>query len=322
LLLLSGLWFPLWVAYPMIVIGQIGPDVEPAGLPAKPCQSRPGEGPEMILIEPGPFRMGSPQADAEADAAERPQHPVTIVRPFAIARCETTVGEFRRFVAETGYRTDAERGDGCYTLNEAGDDSEQRAGSSWRGPGFPQTDAHPVVCVSHRDARAYARWLSLRTGADYRLPTEAEWEYAARGGTTTSRFWGDSADAGCAFANGADRTAKERFALSDGQVMDCDDGALFTAPAGRYRRNAFGLSDMIGNAWEWVEDCWHEGYQGVPSDGSAWLESNGGDCSRRVLRGGSWGSVPRFLRAAGRGGGNADGASSDVGFRLARTLPF
>jgi len=274
----------------------------------------------MVVIEAGRFSMGSTEGEEGRFDNEGPQHPVSVVKPFALARCETTVGEFRRFVEETGYETDAERGGGCYALKADGFGWEQRADASWSSPRFAQDDTHPVVCVSFNDARAYARWLSLRTGATYRLPTEAEWEYAARAGTTTSRFWGDDPDAACVYANGADRTVKDRLPDLKWAVAECDDGALFTAPAGSYRRNPFGLSDMLGNAWEWVEDCWHESYEGAPSDGSAWLETGGGDCARRVLRGGGWNSGPGYLRSAARYRLTADGADFAVGLRLARTL--
>jgi formylglycine-generating enzyme required for sulfatase activity len=284
-------------------------------LPPEPCMSLPGQGPEMVLIEGGTFLMGSPAGDAEADDDERPAHQVT-VRPFALARCETSVGEFRRFVEETGYQTTAERAGNCYTVNAAGDGFEERAGARWDAPGFPQTDDHPVVCVSFDDALAYARWLSARTGAAYRLPTEAEWEYAARAGEPGPRAWPGGADAGCAHANGADRAAKARF--DDWGIMDCDDGHVFPAPAGRYRRSGFGLSDMIGNVWEWVEDCWHDSYDGAPGDGTAWLDS-GGECAR-VVRGGAWDVVARLLRAPGRGGFAPGYRGGNLGFRLARSL--
>jgi formylglycine-generating enzyme required for sulfatase activity len=315
---LLGIALTLLSAMPVGAAQEAGGVFADGTLPAAPCTSRPGEGPEMVLIAAGRFEMGSLEGEAGRYPDEGPQRPVTVVRPFALARCETTVGEFRRFAAETGYVTDAERGAGCYTLSEDGGTVEQRKEASWRAPGFPQDDGHPVVCVSFSDARVYARWLSLRTGAAYRLPTEAEWEYAARGGTTTSRFWGDDADAACAYANGADQSAKAGFA--DWTVADCDDRALYTAPAGSYRRNAFGLSDMLGNVWEWVEDCWHDSYAEAPADGSAWLEGGGGDCARRVLRGGGWYYKPGNLRSAYRSRLTADEASYNVGIRLARTL--
>jgi len=290
----------------------------PGTLPAEPCVSRPGAGPQMVLIESGRFTMGSPVGEEGRWDDEGPRHAVAVVRPFALARCETTVGEFGRFVAETGYWTDAERGGGCYTLDADGSGLSQREDANWHNPGFAQSDDHPVVCVSFNDARAYARWLSLRTGAAYRLPTETEWEYAARAGTTTSRFWGDDPAASCIYSNGADRTAKARF--PDWTVADCDDGAEFTAPAGRYRRNPFGLSDILGNVWEWVEDCWHQDYTGAPNDGSASLEAKGEDCTRRVVRGGGWYGGPRGLRSAYRNWSTADEAYYFVGIRLARTL--
>jgi len=292
----------------------------PGTLEARPCVSQPGEGPEMVLIAAGRFQMGSPAEDAEADSDEHPAHPVTIVKPFALARCETTVAEFGLFVSETKYVTDAERGKGCYTLNAKGDSFEQHSDANWLHPGFDQEPNYPVVCVSHNDARYYARWLSLRTGREYRLPTEAEWEYAARGGTTTTRYWGDEADAGCLYANGLDQSFKARYPESPWTHAACDDGAVFTAPVGSYRRNSFGLSDMAGNAWEWVEDCWHGSYQGAPTDGSAWLDREGGECARRVLRGGGWRDTPWFLRSALRYGDRADEAFFNVGIRLARTL--
>jgi len=287
-------------------------------VPGKPCVSRPGLGPEMVLIESGGFEIGSPGGEAGRDSDEGPQHQVVVVKPFALSRCEITVGEFRLFVEETGYQTDAERGGGCYTVSADESFRQQRADASWRSPGFPQDDTYPVVCVSFNDARAYSQWLSLRTGTTYRLPTEAEWEYAARAGIATSRYWGDDPNEACAYANGADKTAKARF--PSWTIADCSDGALFTAPAGSYRRNPFGLSDMLGNVSEWVEDCYHQSYQGAPIDGSAWLEVGDGDCTRRVLRGAGWSDGPWDLRSATRNRLPAGEASEGVGLRLARTL--
>jgi formylglycine-generating enzyme required for sulfatase activity len=293
-------------------------DTTDATLPAAPCLGRPGRGPEMVIIPAGDFRMGSPESDSEADADERPDREVSIRRAFALARCETRVGEFRRFIDETGYRTDAERRGSCLNFNAAGDAFEEIVGAYWDAPGFAQTEDHPVVCVSFDDALAYADWLSARTGAEYRLPTEAEWEYAARAGTLRPRYWSGGVDAGCAHANGRDQAFRQRFA--GGIIMDCNDGALFTAPAGNYRRNPFGLSDMIGNVWEWVADCWHDNYQDAPADEGAWLEADGGECARRVVRGGGWGDNPRNLRSANRDRGSRDGRNAVLGFRLARTL--
>jgi sulfatase modifying factor 1 len=170
-----------------------------------------------------------------------------------------------------------------------------------------------VVCVSWDDAAAYVKWLSGHTGEAYRLLSEAEWEYAARGGTTTMRYWGHdwNNEAGCAYAN---VMTKEHWATG----FDCKDGYKNTSPVGTYKANAFGLDDTLGNVWEWVEDCFKDNYTGAHSDGSAWTS---GDCSRRVLRGGSWDFNPRLLRSSFRLRNGTDDRGSVNGFRVARTLP-
>ncbi|MGB0723358.1 MAG: formylglycine-generating enzyme family protein [Gammaproteobacteria bacterium] len=280
-------------------------------LPPGACADSPGQAPEMVLIPPGTFAMGSSER-----SDEQPVHQVTVVRAFALMRCEVTVGQFRAFVAETGYRTDAERGKGCNTL-KGGNDFGYVADAYWDRPGFEQGDDHPVVCVTWNDARAYAAWLGVRTGQAYRLPTEAEWAYAARGGSIRSRWWGDDPDSACDYANGADLSALERF--PGAIVHQCSDGHVFTAPVGRYRANDFGLADMLGNALEWTADCWHDSYSGAPVDASAWLDAGDGDCTRRVLRGGGWYLLPEDLRSANRLGLARGAAFGRVGFRLART---
>jgi len=293
----------------------------PPTLPAVPCTNAPGLGPEMIVIEAGRFVMGSPSNEAGRLEQEGPQREIVVVRPFAIARCETTVAEFRAFVVATGYVTQAEAGDGCYVVSEAGTDIEQRKDRHWRDPGFPQTDAHPVVCVSWNDAVAYAEWLSRRTGQIYRLPTEAEWEYTARAGSAASRFWGDDLNAGCDFANAADQALKRHYPTSKGSFATCDDGTIYTAPVGRFKRNAFGLSDMLGNVWEWVRDCSADTLESVPAAGTAWEGPPGENCAWRVVRGGGWGGGPEDVRSAIRGRSAPSVATnSDLGFRLARNL--
>jgi formylglycine-generating enzyme required for sulfatase activity len=277
--------------------------------------------PRMVVIPAGEFTMGSPVSEAERGGDEGPQHQVLIAYPFALGRTEVTIAEFRRFAEESGYKTEAERDtlalgcSGFIYLNPAAKDSEPQPVTSWRNPGLVQEDTHPALCVSWNDARAYAQWLSRKTGQRYRLPTEAEWEYAARGGTVASRYWGDDPGQACRFANVADQS---RFqSLSFGQKHECNDGHYFTAPVGGYAGNGFGLYDMLGNAWEWTEDCWNASYAGAPSDGSAWLT---GDCSQRVFRGGSWSTVPRIARSASRNKNSADHRDNLTGFRLVRTL--
>ncbi len=286
--------------------------------------------PPMVVIAAGEFTMGSPASETGRFDNEGPQRAVRISRPFALGRSEVTFAEFQRFAQDTGYKTEAERDvgrPGCFAFNFAdrtATKNDWRPGKSWRDPGFEQTtDRDPAVCVSWNDAKAYLRWLSGKTGKAYRLPTEAEWEYAARAGTKTSRPWGDDPAQACAYANVADQSTY-RTGVGPGSKTwsrsnrhECNDGRYLTAPAGSYKANGFGLYDMLGNAWEWTEDCWNAGYQGAPSDGSAWLA---GDCSRRVLRGSGWSSEPRLARSATRDRESSGFRRSTVGFRIARTL--
>ena len=261
----------------------------------------------MVVVPVGSFLMGSPESEAGRwdDGREGPVHPVTIGHRLAVGVNEVTRGEFARFVSATG----RSMGDGCRT-SESGVWKE-RSGRHWKSPGFSQTDAHPVVCVSWNDAQAYMRWLSGRTGEEYRLLSEAEWEYVARAGTETARYWGASESGQCRYANGAD--ASTDFDWRTG----CNDGHASTAPVGRYEANGYGLHDVLGNVWEWVEDCWNDSYAGAPRDGSAWTS---GVCSVRVLRGGSWYLPPKYLRSALRYGDTTGHRDDDLGFRVARAL--
>ena len=276
--------------------------------------------PRMVVIPAGEFTMGSPASEAERGVDEGPQRQVSIAQPFALGRSEVTVAEFRRFADESGYKTEAEsdpRAQGCsgFIYTDPAANPEPQPVTSWRSPGLKQAESHPVLCVSWNDARAYAQWLSKKTGRRYRLPAESEWEYAARAGSVTARYWGDDPVQACRFANVADQSRFQTWGF--GQKHECTDGHYFTAPAGGYAPNRFGLYDMLGNAWEWTEDCWNPGYAGAPQDGSAWLT---GDCAQRVSRGGSWSTVPRFARSATRNKNTADHRDNLTGFRLARTL--
>ena len=263
--------------------------------------------PELVVIPAGRFIMGSPDTDSERWSAERegPQHAVEISRPFAIGRYEVTRAQFAAFAADTGHSAS-----GCFQWTATG--WVDNPALDWRNPGFPQGEDEPVVCVAWRDAAAYAEWLAAKTGRPYRLLSEAEWEYAARAGTTTTRFWGDSIDAGCRYGNLGDRAMHR--ALDITPFADCDDGYARTAPVGRFLPNAFGLYDMLGNVWEWTADCWHEGYAGAPADGSAWIE---GTCRQRVNRGAGWNSHTRNVRTSNRGS-YAPVPYETVGFRVAR----
>ena len=262
--------------------------------------------PRMVVVPAGSFTMGSPSSEDGRGGGESPQRVVTIPRPFAVGKYEVTRREFERFVEASGHSM----GNSCWTF-EFGE-WEIRSGRNWRNPGFRQTDRDPVACVSWKDAKSYVRWLSRETGQEYRLLTESEWEYAARAGTRSSRHWGES----CSYANGADRKAQETWNAD--WIVPCDDGFAYTAPVGSFGANGFGLHDMLGNVWEWIEDCWHDDYSGAPSDGSAW--TSGGNCSERVVRGVSWNEYPRSFPYANRHGADTGGRASRLGFRISRTL--
>ena len=265
--------------------------------------------PELVVVPSGSFMMGSLSHEQGRDENEGPVHRVRIGEPFAVGVYEVTVSEFGRFADGTGHST----GNSCWTYE--GGEIEDRVGRGWRDPGFRQAGSHPVVCVSWDDVRAYASWLSRRTGERYRLLSESEWEYVARAGTRTARYWGEGESGQCGHANGADASAKRQY--SSWAAASCDDGHVRTAPVGSYGANAWGLHDVLGNVWEWTGDCWNGSYAGAPSDGSSWER---GACSVRVLRGGSWYIMPRYLRSAFRIRGSTGFRYDDFGFRVARTL--
>ena len=251
--------------------------------------------PEMVVVPPGRFMAGPPTSEEDGHSDEALRHSVTIGSPLAVGVHEVTRGEFGYFASSTNRSM---RGS-CWVREDG--EWKLRSDRGWRSPGFSQTDSHPVVCVNWDDARAYVQWLSHETGESYRLLSGSEWEYAARAGTATRYWWG--ADIGRNRAN-CDGCGSRR----DGES---------TAPVGSFAANGFGLRDVHGNVWEWVQDCWNASYAGAPGDGSAW---ESGDCSERVVRGGSWSSGPRFLRAAYRSGNVAGNRFDNLGFRVARTL--
>ena len=237
-----------------------------------------------------------------------PPHEVVIGNPLAVGMFEVAVEEFSRFVAETNYETGGE----CWThqVSFSLDDH------SWSSPDFAQAGRHPVVCVNWDEATAYVGWLSTKVGARYRLLSESEWEYAARAGTTTARYWGDDESGQCRHANGSDRSIQHRVRHWRG--VRCNDGAVRTVAVGSYTQNDFGLYDVLGNASEWVDDCWHENYDDAPADGAAWID--GGDCEQRMIRGGSWYDSPWTLRSASRRHDGGTSRANNRGFRVAREL--
>ena len=242
----------------------------PAGSEFSDTLSGGGKGPAMVVVPCGSFSMGSTES-----SDEQPVHPVSIAASFALAKYEVSFAEYDAFAKATGRSEPSDSGWG-------------------RGK-------RPVINVSWDDAKAYAAWLSQQTGKTYRLPTEAEWEYAARAGSITKYPWGD--EVGLNNAN------------CDGCGSQWDNKQ--TAPVGSFAANAFGLHDMHGNVWEWVQDCHHSSYEGAPVDGAAREQC---DSSSRVLRGGSWLSNPSRLRSACRGGNSASITVLTYGFRLAQDL--
>jgi len=264
--------------------------------------------PEMVLIPHGTFQMGTTDEELAREkvpdtygAWEKPRHTVTISSDFYMAKYAVTVGEFKAFVRATSPTLAG----GCYNFEKGSGGKyswSNKPDRTWENPGFPQTDRDPVVCVGYAEAQAYVEWLNTVTATKpYRLSSEAEWEYAARAGTSTARFWGDSRDPACRFANVADRTLARQLNVASpdqDRFFACDDGFAFTAPVGRFQPNPWGLHDMLGNVWQLTADCWNEDYENAPSDGSV---DTTGDCGRRVVRGGSWDYDPRGVRAARAG---------------------
>ena len=256
----------------------------------------------MVVIPAGEFTMGSPKKEKDRFDFEGPRHRVTITKSFAVSKHEVTRGQYAVFAGLTEHSPIG----GCWIFD--GSEWKESDTHSWREPGFVQGEDEPVVCVSWEDAQAFVGWLSRETGQEYRLLTESEWEYAVRAGTTGPFHFGSTISTDQANYNGSYTYGNGRKGVN----------RRSTVPVGSFPSNKFGLHDMHGNVLEWVENCWHSDYSGAPTDGSAW--TSGGNCSRRVLRGGSWSFGPRFLRAAVRGRDGTGVRSNFIGFRVARTL--
>lgn len=291
----------------------------PGDVIVDPFVDREGSAPRLVVIPLGEFEMGSPPGERGRREHEGPQHRVRIVRAFALAQTETTVADFRRFVRASGYVTDAERGGNSSIYDEKSGRIATRAGVDWRRDylGDPARDDEPVLHVSFNDATAYAAWLAERTGRAYRLPSEAEFEYALRAGTTTRYFWGNGNPLRVVgnYTGDGDRSRTGRTWTR--AFPRYSDGHFGPAPSGTYPANPFGLFDMNGNVSEWVEDCWHDSFLRAPDDGSAWVNRG---CARRVVRGGSWGSATEQFRSAYRTPSPPDVRSARIGFRVARDL--
>ena len=260
----------------------------------------------MVGIPAGKFVMGSPASEAGRFDSEGPQHVVS-VKAFALGKFDVTSEEFLTFLKDTGYQPEP-----CNAL----------LNTKWRSLGggfaYPTYESEPRLwpasCLDWKDAEAYIAWLNARAHSEhpglsknpYRLPSEAEWEYAARAGTTTARWWGEDIGTDKANCNGC------------GSKWDNNE----LSDVGSFAPNPFGLYGMLGNVWQWTADCWHRSYLGAPANGRPWIEKG---CAKHVLRGGSWDNVPVFIRSATRSSGAPDGGEYDysslAGFRVARDLP-
>jgi formylglycine-generating enzyme required for sulfatase activity len=296
--------------------------------PQKVSVPKPGDvykdpvtGMELVFVSNGCYSMGDATGDGAAD--EKPVHKVC-ENPMYVGKYEVTVGQFKKFVAETGYQTDAEKNTvvkGCwaYDQNDKGKPWDWRPGTTWKNPNKYQEnqDEHPVACVSWYDLFSFNEWLNKKSGKTFRIMTESEWEYAARAGTKGRNYWGDEKDNACTYANVADNTPlpgergwKEKH--------DCVDGHAFAAPVGRFKPNAFGLYDMMGNVSEWTWD-WYDNHEKVayvvedaPQDNPMGPSMG----TERVFRGGSWFDDPRYVRSADRDFNIPEFRSSYLGFRM------
>jgi formylglycine-generating enzyme required for sulfatase activity len=270
-------WNSFWYMWPYKLANMtpLTPEHEQELTPLESFRECAKDCPEMIVIPAGSFTMGSPVTEDGRDKNEGPQHRVTIATSFAISRYDVTFADW----------------DACARVK--GCSEEVSDGGFGRG-------TRPVINVSWKEAQQYVTWLVKMTGRPYRLLSEAEWEYAARAGSTTAYFWGDE-------------IGKGNCTGCDGEWADRQ-----TSPVGSFKRNAFGLSDMVGNVWQWVQDCFHDDYNGAPIDGKAWIA---GKCNQRVARGGAWNGNPQDFRSAGaRVADTDDSRDSRSGFRLGRTL--
>ena len=284
--------------------------------------------PEMVVIPQGEFLMGGTEQEhtqqnvpEQSRPWELPQHKVTIEKPFAISKFETTLAQFQTFQKETGWEVKGCRNwevrDGAFSMYYRDDLNPSNVG-------FKQTQNDPVLCVRREDGREFAKWLSKKTGQSYRLPTEVEFEYSLRAGTTTPFYWGEdlAQDQACKFANVLDESTVGAIPqVKDWTTFNCSDSYAYSAPVGQFIPNDFGLYDMSANAREWVDDCWHENYVGAPSTNTKWGKENDGECHFPVLRGGAWiYNVPN-VRSAYRNAYLSSQARSNMwGFRVVRDL--
>ena len=300
----------LWVVCALALLFACVPRADATERPEREFKECP-DCPAMVGIPAGGFVMGSPKSEPGRFDAEGPQHHVQL-RAFALAKYDVTSDEFLTFLRESAYKPEP-----CNPMLNLAWQSPGGGKAYSPSPAQIEPPRWPAVCLDWKDAHAYIAWLNgkarrerpqlgARAAGPYRLPSEAEWEYAARGGTTAARWWGEELGHDNANCNGCG--------------SDFDYHTL--ADVDSFASNPFGLYGMLGNAWQWTEDCWHQSYIGAPADGSAWMK---GTCDRHVIRGGAWNNLPAFVRSAVRSGAGPDGKDYDysslAGFRVARDLP-
>jgi formylglycine-generating enzyme required for sulfatase activity len=270
------------------------------------------------VVPAGTFQMGAAPGENERyevpmteAGRDEPQHQVTFAKPFALGKFDVTRAEFAYFAHSTGFQPRP----GCMTV--AGNTWIPQRQASWQEPGYPQVDRDPVVCMNQLEIAAYLRWLRATTGKDYRLPSEAEWEYAERGGTTTTFYWGDDPKDACAYENVGDQAYATKYGAAS--PIPCNDGFSDLAPVGSFKPNPFGLYDMAGNIFVLLADCWNESYIGAPTDGSAWMS---GECIRHVARKAGFGNThASMFRSANREAEGDLARRNRFGFRVALSLP-
>jgi len=279
-----------------------------------------GRGPQMIVVPHGGFQMGAAENELGSTDAEKPSHYVRFERGFAMSITEVTVADFRRYVQATKARPRATRRGHSIVYDERSGNFVRRSGVDWQSDynGAEAIANLPVMHVSVRDAENYATWLSEQTGRSYRLPSEAEFEYALRAGSSGRYPWGD---AGTPPARAGNFTGAEDVSPSGrhwyNAFVGYGDGYWGPAPVASFERNPLGLHDIAGNLSEWVADCWHASYRRAPSDGVAWFNPG---CRQRVIRGGNWANAPAQTRAAWRQSQDSDTTSARIGFRLVRGI--
>jgi formylglycine-generating enzyme required for sulfatase activity len=297
--------------------GSSGSGASRSELTPPPSNMKPGSAfkdcsdcPDMVVVPAGRFMMGSPDGEEGRDASEGPQHTVTIPRALAFSKYVVTLAQYKEFMNATG----RDAGASCWYYKDEEEKYYPKEGRTFQDPGFSQTNNSPAVCLNLGDAQAYASWLSKKTGKRYRLPSEAEWEYAARAGSKTSRYWGDGTDNQCTYANGADQSYHKKYPRDPGFNQSCDDGYTFTSPVGSFKPNQFGLYDMLGDVWQFTQDCLQGQYSELDNNGEPVL----GACEKHVIRGGSWGRGPNDLRSAKRGGMSEEVRGVTNSIRLVR----